>query len=73
VLVLAAELFLPHPVGVGGRMAVLVAALTALCVVLALTETAQAKMRILRVPGLLALGCLVALVGLGTWIGGVTA
>jgi formate hydrogenlyase subunit 4 len=67
VLVLAAELFVPHPAGTVGRLAVLAAALAALCAALAVTETAQAKMRILRVPGLLALGCLVALVGLGAW------
>jgi formate hydrogenlyase subunit 4 len=73
VLVLAAELFVPHPAGVAGRLAALAAALVGLCVALALTETAQAKMRILRVPGLLALGCLVALVGLGSWIVGATA
>jgi len=68
VLILAAELFLPHPSGFAGRLVVLAAALGGLCVALALTETAQAKMRILRVPALLGLGCLVALVGLGSWI-----
>jgi formate hydrogenlyase subunit 4 len=70
VLVLGAELFVPHPAGVAVRLAVIAVALGTLCVALALTETAQAKMRILRVPGLLALGCLVALVGLGSWIVG---
>jgi len=52
-LVLGAELFLP-----GGVLAVPV-----LCVALAAVETAQAKMRILRVPALLGLGMLVALAG----------
>ena len=73
VLVLAAELFLPHPAGVAGRLAVLGAALVGLCAALALTETAQAKMRILLVPGLLGLGCIVALVGVGAWAVGGTA
>ena len=41
-----------------------------LCVGLAITETAQAKMRILRVPSLLGLGSVVALVGIGAWIAG---
>jgi hypothetical protein len=27
-------------------------------------------MRILRVPGMLAMGALIALVGVGTWVGG---
>ncbi|HVY77368.1 MAG TPA: NADH-quinone oxidoreductase subunit H [Solirubrobacterales bacterium] len=63
-LVVAAELYLPHWGGFGLRLACLTAALAALCVALAFTETAQAKMRILRAPALLAGGCLLALVGL---------
>ena len=70
-LVLAAELFLPHGGGFGARLAWLAGGVAVLCAGLALTETAQAKMRILRVPVLLGLGCLVALVGAGTWIAGV--
>ena len=35
-----------------------------------MTETAQAKMRILRVPALLGLGGAVALVGVGAWVAG---
>jgi formate hydrogenlyase subunit 4 len=71
VLVLAAELFLPHWGGFAQRLAMLAAGLLGLCIALAFTETAQAKMRILRVPSLLGLGCLIALVGAGTWIAGV--
>jgi formate hydrogenlyase subunit 4 len=67
VLVLAAELFLPHP---AAGLAWLAAALLVLCGALALTETAQAKMRILRVPALLALGSVIALVGVGSWVAG---
>jgi formate hydrogenlyase subunit 4 len=70
VLTLAAELFLPHPRGVGGGLAALGAGLMVLCLGLAITETAQAKMRILRVPALLTVGSLIALVGLGAWIAG---
>jgi hypothetical protein len=44
-----------------------------LCGALALVETTQAKMRILRVPALLGVGCAIALVGVGTWIGGIGA
>jgi len=70
VLVLAAELFMPHWGDYDGRVALVAIALVALCAGLALTETAQAKMRILRVPALLAIGSLVALVGVGTWVAG---
>jgi formate hydrogenlyase subunit 4 len=70
VIVLAGELFLPHWGGQAARMLLLTAGAAVLCVALALTETAQAKMRILRAPGLLAMGSLIALVGVGTWIAG---
>jgi formate hydrogenlyase subunit 4 len=68
VLVLGAELFLPHWGGFGVQMLCLAAGLAILCAALALTETAQAKMRILRVPALLAGTCLLALVGLASWL-----
>ena len=72
VLVLAAELFLPHWGGFGAQLAWLAAGLAALCAALAVTETAQAKMRILRAPALLLGGCLLALVGLASaLLGGV--
>ncbi len=70
VLVLGAELFLPHWGGFGARLACLAAGVALLCVALAFTETAQAKMRILRAPALLAGGCLLALVGLASWLAG---
>lgn len=63
-LLLAAELYLPHWGGFGVQLACLLAGVAALCAALALTETAQAKMRILRAPALLAGGSLLALVGL---------
>ena len=70
VLVLGAELFLPHWGGFGAQLAYLAAGVALLCAALALTETAQAKMRILRAPALLAGGCLLALVGLASWLAG---
>lgn len=73
VLVLAASLFLPHGDGFAGQLAVLAAALASLCVALAVGETVQAKMRILRVPALLGLGCAAALVGVGSFVGGLGA
>jgi formate hydrogenlyase subunit 4 len=73
VLVLGAELFLPHGGGFWAQLGWLAAGVAALCAGLALTETAQAKMRILRAPGLLAGGCLIALTGLASFlIGGIS-
>jgi formate hydrogenlyase subunit 4 len=71
VLVLGAELFLPHWGGFAASLGLLAAEVLALCGALALVETTQAKMRILRVPALLGVGCAIALVGVGTWIGGI--
>ena len=56
VLVLAAQVFLPHPHGVWSQLAVLPVALAVLCAALALVETLVAKMRVLLVPRLLAVG-----------------
>ncbi|MGV1050363.1 MAG: respiratory chain complex I subunit 1 family protein [Solirubrobacterales bacterium] len=70
VLVLGAELFLPHWGGFWPQLAFLAAGVALLCAALALAETAQAKMRILRAPALLAGGCLLALVGLSSWLAG---
>jgi formate hydrogenlyase subunit 4 len=67
---LAAALFLPHPRDFAGGLAVLAATVPVLCVTLAITETEQAKLRILRVPSLLAGGSIVALVGIGAWVAG---
>ncbi len=68
VLVLAAQVFLPHPPGVWAQLAVLPLVLAALCGSLALTETLLAKMRILIVPRLLAGGAAVALLGIAAWL-----
>jgi formate hydrogenlyase subunit 4 len=70
IVMLATQLFLPHPAGFAGGLAALAAGLLILCAGLAAIETTQAKMRILRVPSLLALGSLVALVGVGSWVAG---
>jgi formate hydrogenlyase subunit 4 len=71
VVVLGAELFLPHWGGFAASLAVLAVEVVALCCALAVVETTQAKMRILRVPALLGVGCVIALIGVGTWFGGV--
>jgi formate hydrogenlyase subunit 4 len=68
VLVVAAELYLPHWGGFGTRLGCMVGGVALTCAALAFTETAQAKMRILRAPALLAGGCLLALVGLASWL-----
>jgi formate hydrogenlyase subunit 4 len=73
ILVLAAELYLPHWGGFAAGLGLLVVAVALLCGALAVAETAQAKMRILRVPALLGAGCAIALAGAGLWIGGVGA
>lgn len=69
-LVLAAALFAPHWGGFWAQLACLGVTLPLLCLALALTETAQAKMRILRAPALLAGGCLLALIGVTSWLAG---
>jgi formate hydrogenlyase subunit 4 len=70
-LVLGAELFLPHWGGFALRLGLLALGVGVLCVAVALVETAEAKMRILRVPALLGIGAVIALAGVGTWIAGV--
>jgi formate hydrogenlyase subunit 4 len=64
VLVLAAQVFLPHAPGVWWQLGTLPFVLFALCGVLALVETLLVKMRILLVPRLLALGAVAALLGI---------
>jgi len=71
VLILAAELFLPHWGGFAAGLGFTLAGVAALCCVLALLETEQAKMRILKVPALLGVGGAIALAGAGMWVGGV--
>jgi formate hydrogenlyase subunit 4 len=71
VLLLAAQVFVPHPHGVWLQLAVLPLALIALCAALAIVETLLAKMRMLLVPRLLAVGLAAALFGIAAWIAGV--
>ncbi len=68
VLVIAAGIFLPHPTGAWWQLALLPFSLTLLCLALAVTETVIAKMRILLVPRLIAVGAAVALLGIVTWL-----
>jgi formate hydrogenlyase subunit 4 len=68
VLVLAAQVFLPHATLPWLQLALLPVVLVALCAALALTETLVAKMRILLVPRLLGVAALVALLGIVTWL-----
>jgi len=71
VLVLAAGLFLPHPAGAPG-LAVVLAWVVVLTAVLATLETVAAKMRLLRVPPLYAGATCLGVVGIVTWIAGVS-
>ena len=68
VLVLAAQVFLPHARSTWIQLGVLPVALVLLCAGLALTETLTAKMRILLAPRLLALGGIAALLGVASWL-----
>jgi formate hydrogenlyase subunit 4 len=63
VLVLAAQVFVPHLDSVAGQLAVLPATLLTLCVLLGVVETLLVKMRILLVPRLLAVASAVAVCG----------
>ncbi|RDI75325.1 Formate hydrogenlyase subunit 4 [Gaiella occulta] len=66
VLVLAAEVFLPHPRGTWWQLVLLPLSLALLCGVLSVTETLLAKMRILLVPRLIGVGAAMALLGIVT-------
>ena len=68
VLLLAAQIFLPHAQDVWLQLALLPVVLVVLCAALALTETLVAKMRVLLVPRLLAVGTLAALLGIAAWL-----
>lgn len=68
VLVLAAQVFLPHPTDPWRQLVALPFVLTLLCAGLALTETLVAKMRILLAPRLAGVAALVALLGIVTWL-----
>jgi len=67
-LVLAAQVFLPHARNPWGQLAALPFVLVALCAGLAVTETLTAKMRILLAPRLLAVGGIAALLGVASWL-----
>jgi formate hydrogenlyase subunit 4 len=68
VLVLAAQIFLPHTADPRVQRALLPGLLVVLCGALALTETLVAKMRILLAPRLLGIAGLVALLGIVAWL-----
>ncbi|MGZ5171233.1 MAG: respiratory chain complex I subunit 1 family protein [Burkholderiales bacterium] len=63
VLLLAAQLFLPHPHEVWAQLALLPLVLVLLCAALAIVETLVAKMRILLAPRLLGAAAAAALLG----------
>ncbi|MFP5363393.1 MAG: respiratory chain complex I subunit 1 family protein [Thermoleophilia bacterium] len=70
-LVLVASLLLPRTGGFAAQLGLLAATLAGLCVAVAVGESVQAKMRVLRVPALIGLGCLAALAGIASFAGGV--
>jgi formate hydrogenlyase subunit 4 len=69
-LVLACELLIPQPGPFLAQLAVLAAGVLGLSVALAVCETVQAKMRVLRVPLLLGFGLALCLLGLASWFAG---
>ena len=68
VLVIAAQIFLPHPADPWLQLGLLPVVLVVLCGALALTETLVAKMRIFLAPRLLGVAGLVALLGIIVWL-----
>ena len=68
VLVLAAQIFVPHAQSSWLQLALLPVVVVVLCAALALVETLVAKMRILLAPRLLAVGAAAALLGVLTWL-----
>jgi formate hydrogenlyase subunit 4 len=70
VLVVAAQVFLPHPHELWLQLAWLPVALTLLCASLAVIETLLVKMRVLIVPRLLAVGAVVAVLGIAARLTG---
>ena len=68
VLVLAAQIFVPHAQSSWLQLALLPVVLVGLCAALALVETLVAKMRILLAPRLLAIGAAAALLGVLSWL-----
>ena len=70
VLVIATQIFLPHPEGIWWQLGLLPVWLVVLCGALALTETLVAKMRVLLVPRLIGASAGVAFVGVIIWLSG---
>ena len=70
VLVVLAQVFLPHAPQASVQLATLPAALVALCAALALVETLLAKMRLLLVPRLLAVGTVIGVLGVAARLAG---
>jgi formate hydrogenlyase subunit 4 len=70
VLVIATEIFLPHPSNPWWQLAALPLVVVALCALLSLVETLVAKTRILLVPRLLGVAAFVALLGTVAWLAG---
>jgi len=68
VLVLAAQIFVPHSTEPWLQLVLLPIVLVVLAAALALVETLVAKMRILLAPRLLAVGTAAALLGILTWL-----
>jgi formate hydrogenlyase subunit 4 len=68
VLVLAAQVFVPHFASPWGQLAALPATVVASCAGLAITETLVVKMRILLAPRLVGIGAAIALLGVAAWI-----
>jgi len=68
VLVIAAQVFLPHLRGVPGQLLALPVVVVVLCGLLALLETCVAKMRVLVVPRVVGLGSALALLGSASWL-----
>lgn len=70
VLALVTGVVIPQPVAFGWRIVILAVALPIWCALLALIETALAKMRLLRVPTLLGAAGALCLLGLATALAG---
>ncbi len=68
VLVVAAQVFVPHLTSPWGQLAVLPVTVGAGCAGLAVAETLVAKMRILLAPRLVGIGAAIALLGVAAWI-----
>lgn len=73
VLVLAAEILVPHPGSPAVQFLWLAGWISAFAVLLAVAESVQPKMRLLRVPVLLYGGAVIAMLGLASRLLGVAA